>query len=85
MWMGNRILRTAGQPYELVLSEDFDRLTGDERARAIELPADAIHALAGHDWPGNFRELEAVLERALLLHRSGRSLGAAAIKRARQG
>jgi DNA-binding NtrC family response regulator len=85
VWMGNRILRTAGQPFELVLSEDFDRLTGDDRTRAIELPDDAIHALAGHDWPGNFRELEAVLERALLLHRQGRSLGAEAIVRARQG
>jgi DNA-binding NtrC family response regulator len=85
VWMGNRILRTADQPFELVLSEDFDRLTGDERARAIELPNEAIHALAGHDWPGNFRELEAVLERALLLHRQGRSLGAEAIVRARQG
>jgi DNA-binding NtrC family response regulator len=85
VWMGNRILRTAGQPYELVLSEDFDRLGADDRTRAIELPDAAIHALAGHDWPGNFRELEAVLERALLLHRSGRSLGAEAIVRARQG
>jgi DNA-binding NtrC family response regulator len=85
VWMGNRILRTAGQPFELVLSEDFDRLGADERARAIELPEAAIHALAGHDWPGNFRELEAVLERALLLHRQGRSLGADAIVRARQG
>jgi DNA-binding NtrC family response regulator len=85
VWMGNRILRTAGQPFELVLSEDFDRLGADDRKSAIELPDDAIHALAGHDWPGNFRELEAVLERALLLHRSGRSLGAEAIVRARQG
>jgi DNA-binding NtrC family response regulator len=85
VWMGNRILRTAGQPFELVLSEDFDRLGADDRTRAIELPEAAIHALAGHDWPGNFRELEAVLERALLLHRQGRSLGADAIVRARQG
>jgi two-component system response regulator HupR/HoxA len=85
VWMGNRILRTVGQPFELVLSEDYDRLGAADRERAIELPDDAIHALAGHDWPGNFRELEAVLERALLLHRTGRALGAEAIGRARQG
>jgi two-component system, NtrC family, response regulator HupR/HoxA len=83
VWMGNRILRAAGQPFDLVLAEDFDRLAGDDRARAIELPDDAVAALAGHDWPGNFRELEAVLERALLLHRTGRALGADAIARAR--
>jgi transcriptional regulator with PAS, ATPase and Fis domain len=85
VWMGNRILRDAGQPFELVLAEDWQRLPADERARAIELPDDAIAALAGHDWPGNFRELEAVLERALLLHRTGRRLDAAAVTRARTG
>jgi two-component system response regulator HupR/HoxA len=86
VWMGNRILNAAGLPFELVLAEDYDRLTARDRERAIELPDAAIQALAGHDWPGNFRELEAVLERALLLHRSGRStLGADAIARARQG
>jgi DNA-binding NtrC family response regulator len=85
IWMGNRILRAAGQQLELVLTEDYERLSGEERARAIELPETAIQALAGHDWPGNFRELEAVLERALLLHRTGRALGADAIAHARQG
>lgn len=85
VWMGNRILRSAGQQLELVMTEDYERLTADERARAIELPETAIQALAGHDWPGNFRELEAVLERALLLHRTGRALGADAIAHARQG
>jgi two-component system response regulator HupR/HoxA len=85
VWMGNRILRAAGQPLELVLTEDYERLTAAEREDAIELPDSAIQTLAGHDWPGNFRELEAVLERALLLHRTGRSLGADAIAHARQG
>ena len=83
VWMGNRILRAAGQPFELVLAEDWDRLGADERQRVIELPEEAIAALAGHDWPGNYRELEAVLERALLLYRSGRRLDAEAITRAR--
>jgi transcriptional regulator with PAS, ATPase and Fis domain len=85
VWMGNRILRAAGQSFDLVLAEDWERLGAAERERAIELPDEAIAALAGHDWPGNFRELEAVLERALLLHRTGRALDADAIARARAG
>jgi DNA-binding NtrC family response regulator len=82
VWMGNRILRDAGLPLELMLSEDFQRAAGAERRRAVELSADAIDALAAHDWPGNFRELEAVLERALLLYRSGPTLDGAAIRAA---
>jgi DNA-binding NtrC family response regulator len=85
VWMGNRILRAAGKPSELVMAEDLARLDADERARAIELPAAAIAALRAHDWPGNFRELEAVLERALLLHRAGRVLGAEAVEKALGG
>ena len=85
VWMGNRILRAAGKASELVMTDDLARLDADERARAIELPASSIAALRSHDWPGNFRELEAVLERALLLHRAGRVLDAAAIDRALGG
>ena len=84
VWMGNRILRDAGQPFELVPTEELPRLDPDERARAIELPASAISELRAHDWPGNFRELEAVLERALLLHRAGLVLDAESIERARR-
>jgi transcriptional regulator with PAS, ATPase and Fis domain len=35
------------------------------------IAADAIERLAAHDWPGNFRELRAVLTRALLSCRDG--------------
>jgi DNA-binding NtrC family response regulator len=83
VWMGNRLLRAAGKPFELVMTGDLARLDPEERARAIELPATSIAALRAHDWPGNFRELEAVLERALLLHRAGLVLDADAIERAR--
>ena len=69
IWMGNRILRDAGSPFELVASDDLTRLTPAERAKAIELRKDAIAALAEQEWPGNLRELETVLERALLLYR----------------
>jgi DNA-binding NtrC family response regulator len=85
VWMGNRILRAAGLPHELMLSEEFRRASTDERRRAIELEPAAIRALEEHDWPGNFRELEAVLERALLLFRTGPTLDADAVRRARGG
>jgi DNA-binding NtrC family response regulator len=35
--------------------------------RAPELPAEAVAALRGYDWPGNARELRNVIERALIL------------------
>jgi DNA-binding NtrC family response regulator len=66
------------------MTADLARLDPEERGRAIELPAASIAALRAHDWPGNFRELEAVLERALLLHRAGLVLDADAIERARR-
>jgi DNA-binding NtrC family response regulator len=69
IWTGNRILRAAGLDLELVTPEEHARLPVHEKNHAIELRPDAITALTAHDWPGNFRELEAVLERALLLHR----------------
>lgn len=80
VWIGNRVLRNAGRDYELMTAEEFARATSDDRAAAIELRADAIEALQRHSWPGNFRELEAVLERALMLYRKGTSIGAAEIE-----
>ena len=82
VWIGNRILRTAGRDRELLTAEDFARAAPTEREHAIELRADAVTALARHDWPGNFRELETVLERALMLHRQGHAVGASEIEAA---
>jgi DNA-binding NtrC family response regulator len=82
VWIGNRVLRNAGRDYELMTAEEFARATSDDRAAAIELRADAIEALQRHSWPGNFRELEAVLERALMLYRKGTSIGGAEIEAA---
>jgi DNA-binding NtrC family response regulator len=82
IWMGNRILAAAHVPLELRTSEDLRNASADERRRAIELAASAIEALRAHPWPGNFRELEATLERALLLVRSGPQLGADDIRSA---
>ncbi len=83
IWMGNRILRDAGLPNELVTSEDLTRLGPAEQANAIELKRDAVAALEEQEWQGNLRELEAVLERALLLYRDGNALDARAVRAAR--
>ena len=79
-WMGNRILSSAGVPLDLRTTEDLARATDAERRRAIELDASAIEVLRAHAWPGNLRELEAVLERALLLYRQGSRLGAEEVR-----
>lgn len=79
IWMGNRILRAVGIPLELRAAEDVDRAPAEERARAIALDASAVRALEAHPWTGNLRELETVVERALLLHRTKNRIGAAEI------
>lgn len=82
VWMGNRILQSAGIPLTLRGPEDMKRANADEQRRSIELTPAAIEALSNHTWPGNFRELEAVLERALLLYRTDRRVGADEIAKA---
>jgi len=75
IWTGNRVLRAAGLALELVGAAEIEGLPLAERARAVVLLPEAVRRLEQHPWPGNFRELEVVLERALLLHRTGDSLG----------
>ncbi len=82
VWMGNRILNDAGVPLVLRGSEDMKRASPEEQRRSIELTEAAVEALRDHAWPGNFRELEAALERALLLYRTDRRLGGDEIRQA---
>jgi len=76
VWMGNRILSAARVPLDLRTSDDLRTASEAERRRAIELESSAIEALRAHLWPGNFRELETALERALLLYRQSLRVGA---------
>jgi DNA-binding NtrC family response regulator len=85
VWMGNRILAAAGVPLELRTSDALTSAPQAERRRAVELTPEAVEALCAHDWPGNFRELEATLERALLLYRNESRLTAAEIESALAG
>jgi DNA-binding NtrC family response regulator len=85
VWMGNRILAAAGVPLELRASDELAHAPEAERRRAVELTASAVEALRAHDWPGNFRELEATLERALLLYRKESRLTATEVEAALAG
>jgi DNA-binding NtrC family response regulator len=79
VWMGNRILSSARVPLDLRTTEDLRTAGEDERRRAVELEPSAVEALRAHLWPGNFRELEVALERALLLYRKTSRIGAAEV------
>ena len=85
VWMGNRILAAAGVPLTLHSSEDLVRATSAERRRALELDATAVDELRAHTWPGNFRELEATIERAVLLYRRASLIGRAEVRAAISG
>ena len=82
VWMGNRILAAAGVPLELRTTAQLARASEAERRRSIELEDGAVAALAQYSWPGNLRELEAVVERAMLLYRSSSRIGVAEIEAA---
>ncbi len=50
------------------LTESFLRRLAADLKRPVEgISPEALEALTRHDWPGNIRELENVLERAVLL------------------
>lgn len=83
VWMANRVLRDRGQsrPAELCDPAADAPLPA---AGAFQIPIASIDALRQHQsgWPGNFRELEAVIERAILLYSDGDSLQPDDVERA---
>jgi len=50
-----------------LLAEHFLRKFGDEQGRKVKLTAEALRRLESYDFPGNVRELENVIERAVAL------------------
>jgi DNA-binding NtrC family response regulator len=78
-WMANRVLADRGRNAVVELEAD----PGEESTPgAITLRKDAIDALKLHRWPGNFRELEIVVERALLLYSDGKEIRPADVQQA---
>lgn len=72
VWIGNRIFQKAGLDHRLALE-------GETEPGDVVLTREAVRVLTEHDWPGNLRELDAVLERALLLYRDHDRVGREAV------
>ena len=75
-WMANRVRAQRGLPANIVL-EGETGATG-----TVVIKQDAIDLLRVQRWPGNFRELEIVVERALFLYSDGKQVVAHDISRA---
>jgi two-component system response regulator HydG len=67
-------LRERKEDIPALTSFFLERLSGALKKSVDGLDADALAKLVAHDWPGNIRELENALERAVLLA-DGRILG----------
>ncbi|HSU40243.1 MAG TPA: sigma 54-interacting transcriptional regulator [Polyangiaceae bacterium] len=76
-WMANRVRLDRGLPANVELEG-----TPGAEAGSIVIRKEAIEALCQHPWPGNFRELEIVVERALMLYGNGQEVTAADVQKA---
>lgn len=70
IWAANRLLAEHGDGSTVVLHGE------DATARDIVLERDAAELLESYPWPGNFRELDRLMERLLFLQREGNRLTA---------
>jgi two-component system, NtrC family, response regulator PilR len=61
-------LREMREDVPLIASQILERLRGDVK---VKFSAEALHELASYGFPGNVRELENIIERALALCREG--------------
>jgi DNA-binding NtrC family response regulator len=87
LWMANRVLKSRGLPKVAEVYEPSRPAlpVSEPEIRSIfHIAPAALEALARHPrgWPGNFRELEAVIERAILLYSDGELLREADVARA---
>jgi transcriptional regulator with PAS, ATPase and Fis domain len=82
--MAGRLLKQRGRDVRVELEgQDHNGAPATHKANGeVVLRRDAIDALRAHKWPGNFRELEVVVERALLLYGDGAQVTAADVQRA---
>jgi DNA-binding NtrC family response regulator len=64
-------LRDRRQDIPLLVDHFLRTLTSRHRRGPVALDPEALRRLLGYDWPGNIRELQNVLERAVLLAEQG--------------
>ena len=79
LWMANRVLKNRGlKKIAELLDETRPQMpsSAPEVRAILHITPAALEALSRHPrgWPGNFRELEAVIERAILLYSDGKLL-----------
>jgi len=79
-WMAKRLLMLRGHSQ----TAELEPAAGESptRAGAIIIRREALEALRTHSWPGNFRELEVVVERAMLLFGDGQQVTKADVHQA---
>jgi len=70
-------LRERSEDIPLLVNHFIEKFGQDAKRRLEGIQAEALAALECHDWPGNIRELEHMIERAVILgkrtdHRSRR-------------
>lgn len=76
IWAANRVLRQRRSMRSVV---HFGDACGPDD---MVLTEEAVEVLLAHPWRGNFRELDQVVERAVMLYARGRELGAAEVRAA---
>src|SRR4051812_36261375 len=64
-------LRQRRDDIPLLVRHLVDRLGHNLRRRIDTIPDEVMETLSQHDWPGNIRELENVLQRALIVSHGG--------------
>jgi transcriptional regulator with PAS, ATPase and Fis domain len=77
--MANRVRLDRGMAANVELEVPASEAT---EPGSVLIRKDAIDALRQHRWPGNFRELEIVVERALMLYGDGSQVTAADVQKA---
>ena len=60
-------LRQRREDIPLLVSHFIEKFAQNGKRNVAGIEPDALAALKGHDWPGNIRELEHTIERAVLL------------------
>lgn len=64
-------LRERGEDIRLLVNHFLQKYGIDEKKEKLKLSPEAWKVLFNHDWPGNIRELENVIERAVVLNNDG--------------
>jgi two-component system NtrC family response regulator len=64
-------LRERGEDIRLLVNHFIEKYREDDGKKKIELTPEAWKALFNYSWPGNIRELENIIERAVVLNTGG--------------